>query len=55
MVSAEQWLAEADAMLPAMTMTTKELQALVAKARGGRVVRTPFVDSAELDLSLIHI
>lgn len=41
------------AMLPAMTMTTKELQALIAKARGGRVVRTAFVDGGELDRRLL--
>ncbi|ADY25388.1 RNA-binding S4 domain protein [Deinococcus proteolyticus MRP] len=40
-------------MLPAMTMTNKELQALVAKARGGRVVRTGFVDGGSLDRRLL--
>ncbi|WP_261663139.1 S4 domain-containing protein [Deinococcus sp. Marseille-Q6407] len=36
-----------------MTMTNKELQGLVAKARGGRVVRTGFVDGGSLDRRLL--
>lgn len=40
-------------MLPAMTMTNKDLQTLVARARGGRVVRTGFVDGGSLDRRLL--